>query len=147
MSLADQAAVRKEKLKALAKRKAEVTSDTVETEPDNETNKRAKKLQFRFRNYDPTIQGPRRHDPTIYQSETVEEAVKDVMERVRTEDELRRAGELDLNKIQPKKPNWDLKRDLMKKMAKLEPITQAAFATLIRKCGINCIYLKRPSSK
>ncbi|EGG12702.1 uncharacterized protein MELLADRAFT_30094, partial [Melampsora larici-populina 98AG31] len=89
-----------------------------------------RKLEFRFRNYDPTIQGPRRHDPSN-QTDTVEERVKDVMEQVRIEDEIRRSGELDLTKIQPKKPNWDLKRDLLKKMSKLEPVTQAAFATLI----------------
>lgn len=39
----------------------------------------------------------------------------------------------DLTNIQPKRPNWDLKRDLDKKLARLEPATQAAIATLIRK--------------
>jgi len=34
--------------------------------------------------------------------------------------------------IQPKKPNWDLKRDLEKRLEKLKPKTQAAMYTLIR---------------
>jgi coiled-coil domain-containing protein 12 len=39
----------------------------------------------------------------------------------------------DLTNIQPKKPNWDLKRDLDKRLAKLEPKTESAIAHLIRK--------------
>lgn len=39
---------------------------------------------------------------------------------------------MDLFKIQPKKPNWDLKRDLDKRLEKLRPKTAAAINTLIR---------------
>lgn len=45
---------------------------------------------------------------------------------------MRRKQELDLLNIQPKKPNWDLKRDLEKRLDKLRPRTQAAINTLIR---------------
>ncbi len=38
----------------------------------------------------------------------------------------------DLTNIQPKKPNWDLKRDLERKLAKLKPKTDHAISTLIR---------------
>jgi coiled-coil domain-containing protein 12 len=35
--------------------------------------------------------------------------------------------------IAPKRPNWDLKRDMEKKLAKLDRKTQQAINTLIRK--------------
>jgi len=38
----------------------------------------------------------------------------------------------DLINIQPKKPNWDLKRDLERKLSKLKPKTDHAISTLIR---------------
>lgn len=40
--------------------------------------------------------------------------------------------DLDLSDLAPKKPNWDLKRDLEKKLEELTPKTQAAMAELIR---------------
>ncbi|MBW0503080.1 hypothetical protein O181_042795 [Austropuccinia psidii MF-1] len=132
MSLEEQSLSRKQKLNLLAKRKQESETKIEEDDETNPSSKRSKKLEFRFRNYDPSIHGPKRHDDSNIK-DTVEETVKDVMENVKREDEIRRAGELELTKIQPKKPNWDLKRDLMKKTSKLDPITQAAFATLIRR--------------
>ena len=38
----------------------------------------------------------------------------------------------DLFNIAPKRPNWDLKRELDKKLAKLERKTQESIHTLIR---------------
>ena len=37
-----------------------------------------------------------------------------------------------MHNIAPKRPNWDLKRDLEKKLSKLERKTQEAIHTLIR---------------
>jgi len=37
-----------------------------------------------------------------------------------------------LNTLAPRKPDWDLKRDIEKRMAKLERRTQRAIAELIR---------------
>jgi len=48
------------------------------------------------------------------------------------EDEQRRAQELDVFNIAPRRPNWDLKRELDKKLAKLERKTQESIHTLIR---------------
>lgn len=102
--------------------------------PNDESHPKKKtKKEFKFRNYDPVIQAPKRHDPIEHSKETVEETVKDLIEKVQAHDEIIRSSELDLTKIQPKKPNWDLKRDLQKKLSKIEPVTQAAFATLIRR--------------
>lgn len=38
----------------------------------------------------------------------------------------------DLLNLAPRKPDWDLKRDVAKKLAKLEKRTQRAIAVLIR---------------
>lgn len=38
----------------------------------------------------------------------------------------------DLNTLAPRKPDWDLKRDIEKRMSKLERRTQRAIAELIR---------------
>ncbi|KAH9454130.1 hypothetical protein Pst134EB_014228 [Puccinia striiformis f. sp. tritici] len=132
-SLIEQTLSRKEKLNELRKRKLNTNQNGADQSNSNEDQDKAKKREFKFRNYDPIIQGPKRHDPVEHSKETVEETVKDLMEQVKQNDEVIRSSELDLTKIQPKKPNWDLKRDLTKKLSKLEPITQAAFATLIRK--------------
>lgn len=40
--------------------------------------------------------------------------------------------ELDITNLAPRKPDWDLKRDVAKKLEKLERRTQKAIAELIR---------------
>lgn len=40
--------------------------------------------------------------------------------------------ELDISNLAPRKPDWDLKRDVAKKLEKLERRTQKAIAELIR---------------
>lgn len=40
--------------------------------------------------------------------------------------------EIDLGNLAPRKPDWDLKRDVAKKLEKLERRTQRAIAELIR---------------
>jgi len=64
--------------------------------------------------------------------DTVEKNVAGLTEQIIAEDEERRAQELDLLNIAPKRPNWDLKREMEKRMAKLERKTQEAVHTLIR---------------
>ena len=41
--------------------------------------------------------------------------------------------DIDLFKLAPRKPDWDLKRDIQKKLDKLEKRTQHAIAEIIRK--------------
>ncbi|KAG7452149.1 uncharacterized protein BT62DRAFT_926367 [Guyanagaster necrorhizus] len=65
--------------------------------------------------------------------DTVEKNVEGVAEKIIAEDEQRRAQELDVFNIAPKRPNWDLKRETDKKLAKLERKTQEAIHTLIRR--------------
>jgi hypothetical protein len=82
--------------------------------------------------------------------DTLERNVKGLAERIIAEDEAKRAQDLvtfifplkvsapfnlhvqDLLNIAPKRPNWDLKREMEKKVAKLERQTQQAIHTLIR---------------
>ncbi|KAJ3185260.1 hypothetical protein HDU85_001310 [Gaertneriomyces sp. JEL0708] len=62
---------------------------------------------------------------------TVEEYAVQVLQEV-SEAEGARGEELDLQDLAPKKPNWDLKRDMELKMAKLDRKTQSCIAELIR---------------
>ncbi|EPQ57965.1 mRNA splicing factor [Gloeophyllum trabeum ATCC 11539] len=119
MSLAEASESRKARLIALRKRKAgEAVDDSEE-------------VVIRTRNFDPETRTLRKHTPDI-EMETVEKAVDGIAEKIIAEDEERRAQDLDLFNIAPKRPNWDLKREMEKKMAKLERQTQRAIHTLIR---------------
>ncbi|KAF1960221.1 hypothetical protein CC80DRAFT_288822 [Byssothecium circinans] len=69
-------------------------------------------------------------DPTKtleYQAEQLALASKEAQEAEKKDDKG-----LDLFKLQPKKPNWDLKRDLEGKMRGLEVQTENAIARLVR---------------
>ncbi|EIW84915.1 mRNA splicing factor [Coniophora puteana RWD-64-598 SS2] len=84
------------------------------------------------RNYDPETRTlkKRGHDDDI--EDTIEKNVEGMAEMIIAEDEQRREQELDIFNIAPKRPNWDLKREMDKKLAKLERRTQEAIHTLIR---------------
>ncbi|KZS88360.1 mRNA splicing factor [Sistotremastrum niveocremeum HHB9708] len=85
------------------------------------------------RNFDPVSRTLRKHAAAEDAIEdTVEKDVAGLAERIIAEDEERRAQELDLFNIAPKRPHWDLKRETEKKLAKLERKTQEAIHTLIR---------------
>jgi len=65
--------------------------------------------------------------------DTVENAIEGLTQKIIAEDEERRGQELDIFNIAPKRPNWDLKRELERKLGKLERKTQEAILTLIRR--------------
>ena len=88
------------------------------------------------RNYDPTTRGPKlgfEAAPTEDQ-ETLEDRATQIAQEthVLAEQEEREEKPIDLFKLQPKKPNWDLKRDLEKKMERLNTRTDNAIARLVR---------------
>ncbi|KAF9265622.1 mRNA splicing factor [Marasmius fiardii PR-910] len=120
MSLAEVAETRKARLLALKKRKEGNVDDA---EPI-----------LRSRNFDPDTRTlkKRTRDDDAEMQDTVEKNVKGLAEQIITEDETKRAEELDIFNIAPKRPNWDLKRETDKKLAKLERKTQEAIHTLIR---------------
>lgn len=83
----------------------------------------------KFRSYKP--------EDTGLKENAVEEAKPvDITAEVKEQLEAAKAGvvidELDITNLAPRKPDWDLKRDVAKKLEKLERKTQKAIAELIR---------------
>ncbi|CAG8482280.1 5134_t:CDS:2 [Ambispora gerdemannii] len=112
---------RKERLAALKKRKIEASetiTDSIEGELNDEGDiKEQSKINIAT---------------SMDVDETVEKQVEKLTREVAKEEEAKRAEEVDLFNLAPKKPNWDLKRDVEKKLAKLDKKTQVAIAQLIR---------------
>ncbi|KAH9928533.1 mRNA splicing factor [Epithele typhae] len=122
MSLADAQEARKARLLALRKRRAgEETEETSES-------------VIQHRSFDPETRTLKKRIPgeDVEMEDTVEHQVDGMAERIIAEDAERRAQDLDLFNIAPKRPNWDLKRELDKKLSKLERKTQESIHTLIR---------------
>jgi coiled-coil domain-containing protein 12 len=89
------------------------------------------------RNYDPQTRGPRLGFENVPSSNTT--TLEQQAERITlntaeqaAKDEVEAEKGIDLFKLQPKKPNWDLKRDLAEKMKILDVRTQNAIARLVR---------------
>ncbi|KAF2847939.1 hypothetical protein T440DRAFT_179226 [Plenodomus tracheiphilus IPT5] len=89
------------------------------------------------RNYDPTTRNVKLgfdnlpiSDPT----NTLEYKAQQLALETKAQQEAEKAEDkgLDLFKLQPKKPNWDLKRDLEQKMKSLDVQTENAIAKLVR---------------
>ncbi|KAM7217928.1 cwf18 pre-mRNA splicing factor domain containing protein [Rhypophila decipiens] len=95
-------------------------------------------LHLSGRNYDPQTKGPKlgfEAPPTLsLETPTLEEQAAQLEEeskRKAAEDAQEDKG-IDLFKLQPKKPNWDLKRELDKKLAVLNVQTDNAIARMVR---------------
>ncbi|TRM62531.1 mRNA splicing factor [Schizophyllum amplum] len=122
MSLAEASEARKARLQALKNRKEHGpgTDESV----------------LKHRNFDPASRQAKKYstkaEADVLMQDTVEKEVEGLAERIVAEDEERRAQELDVFNIAPKRANWDLKRDMEKKVARLERRTQEAIHTLIR---------------
>lgn len=85
------------------------------------------------RNFDPETRTLRKHAVNgAITEDTLEQDVDGMAEKIIAEDEQQRAEELNVFNIAPKRPNWDLKREMERKLAKLERKTQEAIHTLIR---------------
>lgn len=88
------------------------------------------------RNYDPETRGPKlgfENAPNA-DAETLEDRATVIAEETRQKEEEERKEEkpIDLFSLQPKKPNWDLKRDVARKMEVLNARTENAIARLVR---------------
>lgn len=88
------------------------------------------------RNYDAETKGPRLGFETAPSEgkETLERKAAALAEETKkqAEEEEKADKPLDLFKLQPKKPNWDLKRDLDRKLEVLNVRTDNAIARLVR---------------
>ncbi|EWG40225.1 hypothetical protein FVEG_02701 [Fusarium verticillioides 7600] len=96
------------------------------------------RLHVSGRNYDPETRGPKlgfEQDPTLnLDKPTLEEQAAEVEAEVKQKaaEEAQDDQGVDLFKLQPKKPNWDLKRELDRKMEVLNVRTDNAIARLVR---------------
>ncbi|EQB58190.1 cwf18 pre-mRNA splicing factor [Colletotrichum gloeosporioides Cg-14] len=96
------------------------------------------RIHLSGRNYDPEVRGPKLgfEAPPIQDLEkpTLEEQAADIEADVKEKaaEEAQDDKGIDLFKLQPKKPNWDLKRDLEKKLEILNVRTDNAIARLVR---------------
>ncbi|KAI4457745.1 pre-mrna-splicing factor cwf18 [Holotrichia oblita] len=123
-SLEEQAVKRKEKLKAL-KRKRDI-----ETQPNGEGNKESIELpKPKFRSYKPEDELLNEHLRPETKLVNLNEEIQEQLESAQSKVVLE---ELDISNLAPRKPDWDLKRDVAKKLEKLERRTQKAIAELIR---------------
>lgn len=90
------------------------------------------------RNYDAEMKAPKLGfdaPPTLaFEKATLEEQASLLAEETKkkAEEDAKDDKGIDLFKLQPKKPNWDLKRDLEKKMEILNVRTDNAIANLVR---------------
>ncbi|KAK0514607.1 hypothetical protein JMJ35_003224 [Cladonia borealis] len=88
------------------------------------------------RNYDPETRGPKlgfENAPNA-DAETLEDRAAVIAAKTRQKEEEERKDEkpIDLFSLQPKKPNWDLKRDVARRMEVLNARTENAIARLVR---------------
>ncbi|EST07333.1 mRNA splicing factor, Cwf18 [Kalmanozyma brasiliensis GHG001] len=126
MSLEAFSAARKQKLDLLRQRRAAEQAGT--TLPDDAS----LLIKRHFRNYDPITGQMKRFTSARDLPDTVEKDVDGLQQQTIAQDELRRQEDLDLDNIAPKRPNWDLKRDLEKRLKKLERRDKEAVILLIR---------------
>ncbi|OZJ05215.1 hypothetical protein BZG36_02438 [Bifiguratus adelaidae] len=70
--------------------------------------------------------------PPAQDTATVESVARELAQQVKQEAAQKQKEEVDLFNLAPKKPNWDLKRDVEKKLARLEPQTQRCITNLIQ---------------
>lgn len=140
-SLEEAARKRKERLQALKRKKVSdeekhaddseepLTKIPVSDNPLESDQTETAKKEVAFKNYKPeddTLQ--EKVQPPVKLAE-VEDHIQDQLEAAKPEPVVE---EIDLNNLAPRKPDWDLKRDVAKKLEKLERRTQRAIAELIR---------------
>ena len=133
------------KLASLKRKQPEPDTPAISTEfepsasnEDDQTAPQITQTYLSGRNYDPEVRGPKlgfENAPNAGEL-TLEDKADEIAQRAREqaakEEEEAEKGGIDLFKLQPKKPNWDLKRDLNKKLEILDVRTQNAIARLVR---------------
>lgn len=113
-------------------------AETTEQLPSEPSEVQVKKPHLSGRNYDPETKGPKLgfdQAPNEYlEKPTLEEQAAEVESKIRQQaaEEAQDGKGLDLLKLQPKKPNWDLKRNLESKLEILNVRTDNAIARLVR---------------
>jgi len=137
---ADERKARLAKLKSLKRKQPadEETAPESTGSPSPPGSPDVAKLHLSGRNYDPEVKGPKlgfEAPPTLaLEKPTLEQQAAEVEAKIRkkAQEEDEEDKGVDLFKLQPKKPNWDLKRDLDKKLEVLNVRTENAIASLVR---------------
>ncbi|KAG9595638.1 hypothetical protein KCU60_g7978, partial [Aureobasidium melanogenum] len=143
-NLSSAAEDRKARLAALKSLKRKQPSEPTETDDNTPTEQDTSSEQLQDvssillsgRNYDATTRAPKlgfESDPSA-QENTLEKKAQELAEATKKQAEQQDQQDkpLDLFKLQPKKPNWDLKRDLDRKLDILNVRTDNAIAKLVR---------------
>lgn len=142
-SLDAAAAQRKERLAQLKslKRKQDEAADRNDSEDAGEStvsevSASIGKVKLSGRNYDVEAGVPKTGflEPPSAKQETVEDRAARLAEEAKkqAEEAEKQSAQIDLFSLQPKKPNWDLKRDVEKKMERLDARTEIAIAKIVR---------------
>ncbi|XP_051878598.1 coiled-coil domain-containing protein 12 [Pristis pectinata] len=131
--LQEEALRRKERLRALKERQLQNRGKD-EGEPGSkqfkeDEDEEVKHRELKLRNYVPEDKELKERLVPNVKPASVEDKVKDQLEAGKPEPVIE---EVDLVNLAPRKPDWDLKRDVAKKLEKLEKRTQRAIAELIR---------------
>ncbi|XP_040211165.1 coiled-coil domain-containing protein 12 [Rana temporaria] len=124
--LEEEALKRKERLLQLRKKRVREDGGGGEDLPEE---KEERHRELKLRNYTPQDEALKERQVAPAKPIPVEEKVKDQLEAAKPEPIIE---EVDLTNLAPRKPDWDLKRDVAKKLEKLEKRTQRAIAELIR---------------
>ncbi|KAI8067082.1 mRNA splicing factor [Gongronella butleri] len=123
---------RKDRLAALRKRKQGTDASSSSGRPA--TADREEGLVFR--SYTPQDEELKKHVQPASHADikmTAETATADIPTETLKEAAEKETEEVDLFNLAPKKANWDLRRDVEKKMRRLDRRTQRAILDLIRK--------------
>lgn len=132
-SLEEQALKRKERLKNLKRKAQTKDSDSATNSTNDEKEKSTLPLPAALAD-----NGSNESTPTVTDVEMTAIELKndDVISKISTEVEALKTpiliDEIDIQNLAPRKPDWDLKRDVSKKLDILERRTQRAIAELIR---------------
>lgn len=137
---ADERKSRLAKLKSLKRKQPddELTAPDSTHAPSPPASPDVAQLHLSGRNYDPESKGPKlgfEAPPTLaLEKPTLEQQAKEVEEEIRkkAEEEEQDDKGVDLFKLQPKKPNWDLKRDLDRKLEVLNVRTENSIARMVK---------------
>ncbi|KAK1754547.1 cwf18 pre-mRNA splicing factor-domain-containing protein [Echria macrotheca] len=142
---ADDRKARLAKLKSLKRKQPDADADVDSAPTQDQTHDASSppandvaRLHLSGRNYDPETRGPKlgfEAPPTETLAQpTLEELAADIEDESRRQAALDEQSDkgIDLFKLQPKRPNWDLKREFNQKMEVLNVRTDNAIARMVR---------------
>ncbi|CAJ0946763.1 unnamed protein product, partial [Mesorhabditis belari] len=130
MSAAEKASMdRKKRLLAMRSRINGVEMKEEDYQEGDELTKRSQQSERTFRNYNPSSEEVAKGENATFDYNIVE---KEIAEHLEDTQNTELPEQIDPSTLQPKKLDWDLKRNNEKRLQKLERRTQRAIAEIIR---------------